>query len=104
MLLLILLLRFAQLETVVMEDHSKLQIKVSLQLLTLEDGLEPVEQIKGALDRCNRLEGLVDELSQAILEVGNANIEIDIVSVEGVAVEIKEVVPLARELLQHLVE
>ena len=46
------------------------------------------------------LEGLVDELPEVALQVGDPDVELHVVAVEAVVVEVQEVVALDLELLE----
>mmetsp|Transcript_25633 Transcript_25633/g.73756 ORF Transcript_25633/g.73756 Transcript_25633/m.73756 type:complete len:229 (-) Transcript_25633:599-1285(-) len=102
--LLVLVLHLAQLLPVVEEDHLELILQVLAQVLTLQNALKLVEQLQRGLDRGDRLEGLIDELPELALQIGDPDVELYIVAVEAVVLEVQQIVPLVPKLREVLVE
>jgi len=103
-LLLVELLDLLELLAVVLEDDVELGVKVGLERLALKNVLELVEEVERVLNGGDVLERLVDELLEGSLQVGDANVELNVVAVELVVVVVEEVVLLAAELRLDLEE
>ena len=83
---------------VVDEDEAQLRVQLGLEGLALEDALEPVQQVERVPDGRDVLEGAIDELLHPLLEVRDAHVELDVVTVERVVGVVQEAVVLGAEV------
>ncbi len=104
------LLRFVQflhlleLGAVVLKNDVELGIHVAFEVLALQDGLKLSQQVEALLDAGDALEAVVDEILQLGLQVGNFDVELNVVAVELVVVKIQQIVVLGAKLPKDVLE
>ncbi len=97
-------LHLLQLEAVVLKNDVELRVHVAFEVLALQDGLELAQQIQTLLDAGDALEAFVDEMLELGLQIGNFDVELNVVSVELVVVKIQQVVIFGAKLPKDVLE
>jgi hypothetical protein len=93
----VLFLNLNNLVLVVLEESLVLSVEVVAEVITVKDSLELSEELEGVLNVGYNQEVVVDVLLEGGLDAGNINVEFNKVPIEGVVVEVKELVVLLLE-------
>ena len=93
----VLFLNLNNLVLVVLEEGLVLSVEVVAKVITVKDSLELSEEFEGVLNVGDDQEVVVDVFLEGGLDAGHINVEFNKVPVEGVVVEIKELVVLLLE-------